>query len=158
MTFLSLHLWGYMPRPSRDKAKRKYLVFKIGPSQPCWKDLEGRWSIHEIFIFLFSWPVLATVTKSVLRLQCRFSLSPCLHVSSESLVFLSSTPSCYCAVAASREKPQQQPLVCAARLVRQLLPRWLHMVSLCSASSLREKADRTGAPQTASLARPILGH
>lgn len=29
MTFLSLYLWGYMPRSSRERAKRKYLVFKI---------------------------------------------------------------------------------------------------------------------------------
>lgn len=51
---LSLHLWGCMPRPARERATRNYLVFKIEPPQSRWKDFLGRWSIHEIFMFPLS--------------------------------------------------------------------------------------------------------
>lgn len=56
--------------------------------------------------------ILASVTKSVLSPQCGFSYRPA-HISHLSyLCFSSSTPSCYCTLAATWQKPQQHSQSC----------------------------------------------
>lgn len=101
MTFPSLYLWGYLPRPYRERAKRKISCVQNIAFSTMLEGFPGQMvRSQDIYLHTLSTPFL-TVTESVWSLQCGFPSPPCLCISSESLCLFSSIPSCYCVLTAS---------------------------------------------------------
>lgn len=101
VTFLSLYLWGYLPRPYRERAKRKISCVQNIAFSTTLEGFPGQMiRSRDIYLYTLSTPFLA-VTESVWSLQCGFPSPPCLCISSESLCLFSSIPSCYCTLTAS---------------------------------------------------------
>lgn len=85
MTFPSLYL----------RTKIKYLVFKYNHLNHVGRISRTDGPFVSYSSFCSHGPIPAAITQSVSCLPCvSFSSLPCLHVSSESLVFLMLTPSC----------------------------------------------------------------